>query len=351
VHGWTEGQRRAPRRRPRSVPGASAFVVTEIGRDGMLSGPDVAGLAAVLDATDVPVIASGGVAELDDLLAYSRSTSALGRRHHRQGLYEGRFTVAEALAACGQGRCEGGPRDPVPRRRRRARREGRQLRRPPRRRRPRRAGRALRRRGRRRARVPRHHRVERRRDTTSRWCRVAEQVFIPFTVGGGIRSVDDARRLLRAGADKVSVNTAAVERPELIGRDRRRVRLQCVVVAIDARRRFPPDASRSASRCTPTAVAPHRDRRRRVGRRGVETRRRRDPAHVDGPRRHPRGLRPRAHPGHRRRRRRAGDRERRRRHARPPRRGRHRGRRRRRAGRVDLPLRRAHRRRGQASSG
>ena len=54
--------------------------------------------------------------------------------------------------------------------------------------------------------------------------RTAEQVFIPFTVGGGIRTVDDARRMLRAGADKVSVNTAAVQRPELISRDRRRVR-------------------------------------------------------------------------------------------------------------------------------
>lgn len=47
--------------------------------------------------------------------------------------------------------------------------------------------------------------------------RTAEQVFIPFTIGGGIRSVSDARRLLRAGADKVSINTAAVQRPELIG--------------------------------------------------------------------------------------------------------------------------------------
>src|SRR3954453_19116437 len=46
--------------------------------------------------------------------------------------------------------------------------------------------------------------------------RTAEQVFIPFTIGGGIRAVDDARRLLRAGADKVSINTAAIERPDLI---------------------------------------------------------------------------------------------------------------------------------------
>ena len=66
--------------------------------------------------------------------------------------------------------------------------------------------------------------------------RTAEQVFIPFTIGGGIRSVDDARRLLRAGADKVSVNTAAVERPELISEIAAEFGSQCCVVAIDARR-------------------------------------------------------------------------------------------------------------------
>jgi cyclase len=65
--------------------------------------------------------------------------------------------------------------------------------------------------------------------------RAAEQVFIPFTIGGGIREVDDARQLLRAGADKVSVNTAAVERPELIRELADEFGAQCVVVAIDAR--------------------------------------------------------------------------------------------------------------------
>ena len=67
--------------------------------------------------------------------------------------------------------------------------------------------------------------------------RTAEQVFIPFTIGGGIRTVDDARRLLRAGADKVSVNTAAVDRPELISEIAAEFGNQCVVVAIDARGR------------------------------------------------------------------------------------------------------------------
>jgi len=67
--------------------------------------------------------------------------------------------------------------------------------------------------------------------------RVADQVFIPFTVGGGVRSVDDARRRLRAGADKVSFNTAAVNEPELVRRAALEYGAQCIVVAIDARRR------------------------------------------------------------------------------------------------------------------
>ncbi|HVV36888.1 MAG TPA: imidazole glycerol phosphate synthase subunit HisF [Acidimicrobiales bacterium] len=67
--------------------------------------------------------------------------------------------------------------------------------------------------------------------------RTAEQVFIPLTVGGGVRSVDDARKLLRAGADKVGVNTAAVNRPELVTEIAEEFGAQCVVVAIDARAR------------------------------------------------------------------------------------------------------------------
>ena len=66
--------------------------------------------------------------------------------------------------------------------------------------------------------------------------RTAEEVFIPFTIGGGIRTVDDARRLLRAGADKVSVNTAAVNRPELVAEIADEFGSQCAVVSIDARR-------------------------------------------------------------------------------------------------------------------
>jgi cyclase len=66
--------------------------------------------------------------------------------------------------------------------------------------------------------------------------RTAEGIYMPLTVGGGIRSVDDVRRLLRAGADKVSLNTAALARPELIREAAERFGSQCIVVAVDARR-------------------------------------------------------------------------------------------------------------------
>ena len=66
---------------------------------------------------------------------------------------------------------------------------------------------------------------------------VAKKVFIPFTVGGGIRTVDDVRAILREGADKVAVNSAAIDRPELIAEAAEKFGSQCVVLAIDAKRR------------------------------------------------------------------------------------------------------------------
>jgi cyclase len=72
---------------------------------------------------------------------------------------------------------------------------------------------------------------------------VAEQVFIPLTVGGGVRQVDDVRRLLNAGADKVSINTSAVQNPQLVADASARYGAQCIVVAIDARRRDRDDPS------------------------------------------------------------------------------------------------------------
>jgi len=70
---------------------------------------------------------------------------------------------------------------------------------------------------------------------------VADQVFIPFTVGGGLRSLEDVRAVLRSGADKVSLNTAAIEQPEIIKAVAETFGSQCMVVAVDARRRDPRD--------------------------------------------------------------------------------------------------------------
>ena len=97
--------------------------------------------------------------------------------------------------------------------------------------------------------------------------RTAEQVFIPLTVGGGIRTPEDVDRLLRAGADKVSVNTAAIARPELLGEMARRFGPQCIVLSVDAGRcpRRRADAVGLGGHHA-RRPARHRDRRRRMGR-------------------------------------------------------------------------------------
>lgn len=74
--------------------------------------------------------------------------------------------------------------------------------------------------------------------------RVADEVFIPFTVGGGLRSLEDIRAVLRSGADKVSLNTSAIEKPNLISEGAETFGSQCMVVSIDARRRNADDASK-----------------------------------------------------------------------------------------------------------
>ncbi len=106
VRGWEKGSGRdlLDVAREFADAGVEALIVTEIGRDGTLTGPDLDGLAEVLDATDLPVVASGGVGTLDDLRALDALTST-GR--HLAGaivgraLYEGAFTLPEALAAAG----------------------------------------------------------------------------------------------------------------------------------------------------------------------------------------------------------------------------------------------------------
>jgi phosphoribosylformimino-5-aminoimidazole carboxamide ribotide isomerase len=105
LRGWLEdGGRRVIELIPEAIrAGAAAVVVTDISRDGKLSGPDVVGLAGLLEATAAPLIASGGVATLDDLRLLA-SVRANGRglvgAIVGKALYEGQFSVAEAVAAC-----------------------------------------------------------------------------------------------------------------------------------------------------------------------------------------------------------------------------------------------------------
>jgi cyclase len=140
--------------------------------------------------------------------------------------------------------------------------------------------------------------------------RAAARLFVPFTVGGGIRSAEEAEAVFTAGADKVSINSAAIARPALIGEIGSSFGAQAVIVAI-AR---PPRRARSGRRRGLRQRRPqaHRPARSRLGARGRVARRRRDPAHQHGHRRHAQRLRLRAHrrrqrdradPGHRQRRR------------------------------------------------
>jgi len=98
VHGWTEGSGVALGDALGWFPTAAAFVITDIARDGMLGGPDIDGLTEAAAATSIPVIASGGVATLDDVAALGRVPGIAGVITGK-ALYEGRFTVADALAA------------------------------------------------------------------------------------------------------------------------------------------------------------------------------------------------------------------------------------------------------------
>jgi phosphoribosylformimino-5-aminoimidazole carboxamide ribotide isomerase len=100
VDGWTAGSGTHVEDALCRYPRAAAFVITDISRDGMLSGPDIAGLAAAAAATDVPVIASGGVGSLDDVVALA-GVPGLAGVITGKALYENRFTVAEALDALG----------------------------------------------------------------------------------------------------------------------------------------------------------------------------------------------------------------------------------------------------------
>src|SRR5215813_5838471 len=112
--------------------------------------------------------------------------------------------------------------------------------------------------------------------------KTAETVFMPLTVGGGVREVQDIRALLNAGADKVSINTAAVNRPEFVKEAAERFGAQCIVVAIDAKRRTP-DSGPGLGSVYPRRPYADRSRCRGVGTAGGVLRRGRDPAHQYGP--------------------------------------------------------------------
>ena len=115
--------------------------------------------------------------------------------------------------------------------------------------------------------------------------RTADNVFIPFTIGGGIRSAEDAQAVLDAGADKVSVNSAAFARPALIGEMADVFGAQCVVIAIDAKRR-----ERRVGGLCKRGPRPGGSRGRGMGARGGEARSRGDHADEHGPRRDHRRL-------------------------------------------------------------
>jgi len=95
---------------------------------------------------------------------------------------------------------------------------------------------------------------EARKTTLELVSRVAETVFMPLTVGGGVRTVDDMRNLLLAGADKVSINSAAVKRPELLSEGAVRFGAQCIVLAVDARRNGPRWEVFVNGGCVPTGI-------------------------------------------------------------------------------------------------
>ena len=112
--------------------------------------------------------------------------------------------------------------------------------------------------------------------------RTAARVFLPLTVGGGIRSTEDMRRLLLAGTDKCSINSAAVARPELVREAAQKFGSQCVVVAVDAKQ----SGAGPLGGVHPWRPPRHRHRRGRMVPAGGGAGRRRDPADQHGPRRH-----------------------------------------------------------------
>ena len=219
--------------------GCARYVVTDVNKDGMLAGPNLQLLRDVCAATDRPVVASGGVTTLDDIRALM-DLVPVGVEGAIAGtaLYEGRFTLEDALALTrgggmtlavrvipcldvDAGRVVKGVNfqelrdagDPVELARTYDAEGADEL-----------------------TFLDISASHEGRATTMEVVSRCAEEVFIPLTVGGGISSTDDVDRLLRAGADKVAVNTAAIHRPELVAEIADRFGNQVLVLSVDARR-------------------------------------------------------------------------------------------------------------------
>jgi imidazole glycerol-phosphate synthase subunit HisF len=240
--------------RLRGLP-CPAVLVTDVERDGMLCGPNLDLARRIAAATGLPALLSGGVRSLADLAAAAALPEIAGAVLGR-ALYEGRIDLAAALALCSRAPAAGaggagsrpaaagaGPsgltRRVIPCLDVAAGRVVKGIR-----------FRDLADQGDPADAAARYAAqgadeivfldvtaAPEGRDTDLDWVRrTAERVFIPLTVGGGVRSAADAGRVLRAGADKVAVNTAAVRRPELIGELARRFGSQCVVLSVDARR-------------------------------------------------------------------------------------------------------------------
>jgi len=250
VEGWRRGAGSPVEALAKVVAGAGcpAVLVTAVERDGTLGGPDLALTARVAELTRTPALVSGGVRSLADLEA-ARATPGVAGAIVGRALYEGTIDLAAAVAAADRGSSlptglaarvipcldvAGG-----------------------------RVVKGVRFKDLRDIGDPAEAALEyagqgadeivflditaapERRATDLDWVRrTAERVFVPLTVGGGVRSADDARALLAAGADKVGVNTAAAERPELLGELARRFGRQCVVLSVDARRRAPDEGGR-----------------------------------------------------------------------------------------------------------
>jgi phosphoribosylformimino-5-aminoimidazole carboxamide ribotide isomerase len=333
--------------------GVAAIIYTDIARDGMLKGLNLDATIALADAVSIPVIASGGLASLDDVRALlapraksspapspaARSMTAGSMRRRRAGadprarrrpdmfkvrvipcldVKDGRVVkgvnfvdlrdagdpVEAAIAYDAAGADELTFLD-----------------------------------------ITASH--EDRGIMLDVVRRTAEACFMPLTVGGGVRTSTISARCLSSGADKVSINTAAVARRAFVKEAAEKFGDQCIVVAIDAKKVSKPQRLGPLGDLHPWRAQSDRDRRHRICARGGRARRRRNPAHLHGPRRHAAGLRHRADARRRRCGVGAGHRLRRRRQSRPS--GRRHPRRpcQRRAGRLDLPFRRVFRARGQ----